>query len=171
MFTIKWDDHAWAQAQRFQNYKGDWDESMYMMSRDLAEYAQEFFTPYLHSVRSDPAGNGETARSVHPVITQSKNGFVIEYTGLISAYYMDIGNFPPSYVMTADSKNLKAFPVDRRFGNTRFAKQIHGMGYETPGVPNHWSAETVKHMGEDGAALKIGMEWMEKFLSEVVITV
>lgn len=170
MITIGWTDQALAQATRFQDFKGDWDMALYKTSKDLADYAQQYFTPFLHSVRSSPSGNGDTARSVKSNITHTETGFEINYTGLISAYYMDVGNFDPGYVMTAASKGLKAFPVDRRFGTPTFSGAIHGMGYRTPGVPSHWSEETVKHMGTEGVAIEMAMKHMVEFLNEVVIT-
>jgi hypothetical protein len=168
--NIQWTEQAWTQARRFLDFEGDWDKTMYMTSRDLTQYAQDFFTPYLHSVRSDPAGNGETARSVQPQVIQTDKGFEITYIGLISAYYMDVGNFPSGAVLDASEYGLKAFPVDRRFGNPFFAKTIHGMGAKTPGAPNHWSEETVKHMGEDGVAVEIALKHMNEFFRSVVIT-
>lgn len=168
--NVQWTDQAIAQAQRFLSFEGDWDMSMYKTSRELAEYAQDYFTPFLKSVRSSPSGNGDTARSVKPMVQQNADGFEITYTGLISAYYMDVGNFAPGEVRYAASYGYKAFPVDRRFGNPNFMWMIHGMGARTPGVPNHWSEETAKHMSEDGVATEIAMNHFVEFMQSVVIT-
>jgi hypothetical protein len=138
-------------------------------SEDLAKYAEEYFKPMLN-VRTNPRGNGDTKESIKHNINVHGDGFDIDFDGLLSAYYMDVGNFPAGQEMWAKSYGMSAFPVDKRFGSPIFTPVIHGMGSFTPGVPTHWSEKTVEHMASDGAAIDIAMNHFADFLREVVIT-
>jgi hypothetical protein len=169
MLTLKWTDEAWSQAIRFLDAGLDWDRFMEKTTKDLAEYAQEYFKPMLN-VRTSPQGNGQTRDSIKYNIIRSGNEFTIEYTGLLSAYYMDVGNFPPGAVLDAQGFDMHFFPVDKRFGAAKPARYIHGMGSQTPGAPTHWSSKTAIHMAEDGAALEIALQHFSQFLHEVVIS-
>lgn len=170
MFTIQWTDMAKLQRDRFLSFGQGWESFMIQTSDELANYAQEYFKPMLN-VRSSPRGNGDTKDSIKHDITHGADGFTITYSGLLSAYYMDVGNFPPGAVLAANAFGMKNFPVDARYGAKRPSAQIHGMGSFTSGVPTHWSEETVKHMANDGKALEIAIEHMAEFLNEVVIMV
>jgi hypothetical protein len=166
--TGKWNQSAWDQADKFLAFRDDWDTFMVKTSKELADYAQEYFKPMLN-VRNNPRGNGDTKESIQSEINHSADGFDIEYTGLLSAYYMDVGNFPAGAVLSAAAFEMKAFPVDARFGSPYFATEIHGMGHYTSGVPTHWSEKTATHLAE-GKALEIAIDHFAEFLREVVIT-
>jgi hypothetical protein len=166
--TGKWTQSSWDQANKFLAFRGDWDMFMYKTARELAEYAQEYFKPMLN-VRNNPRGNGDTKESIKAHITQSGDGFDIDFEGLLSAYYMDIGNGPPGVERWARSYGMHAFPVDQRFGSPVYATVIHGMGHYTSGVPTHWSEKTATHLAE-GKALEIAVDHFAEFLREVVIT-
>lgn len=169
MFQIEWDSQAIAQRDSFMQFQGEWDYFLEHSAKDLAEYAQTYFTPMLKGVRSSPGGNGDTAKSVQPSIAHNSNGFEISYNGLLSAYWLDVGNFPASQYIEASTFGLKSFPVDKRHGINMPMAKIHGMGHFTPGVPLHWSEETVKHMNDDDIAFEIMEKWLNVFLDEVVI--
>lgn len=164
-----WDKLSLDQADRFVAFRGSYDIFLDRTAKELADYAVEYIKPMLN-VRNNPRGNGDTAASIQSSISQSDEGFDIDFNGLLSAYYMDVGNFPPGEVLDAASYGFKAFPVDQRFGNPNFQRTIHGMGSFTPGVPTHWSEKTATHMAEDGIAIESAMKYFSEFLSEVVIT-
>lgn len=166
--TGKWDQKAWDQADKFLAFRDDWDSFLMKTSKELADYAQEYFKPMLN-VRNNPRGNGDTKESIKSEITMNGDGFDIEYTGLLSAYYMDVGNFPAGQEMSARSFGMKAFPVDQRFGTPNWSAVIHGMGHYTSGVPTHWSEKTAEHLAE-GKAMEIAVDHFAEFLREVVIT-
>jgi hypothetical protein len=168
MINLTWTEQAWNQANHFSEFESSWETFMHETAKDMAEYAKEYIKPMLN-VRTSPRGNGDTARSIDYSISTTGDGLEINYTGLLSAWWMDVGNFPAGEIMRADG--IKAFPVDKRFGTPMYKKEIHGMGHFTPGVPTHWSEETVKHMDDDGVALEFAVKHLERFLSEVVITV
>jgi hypothetical protein len=164
-----WDSRAWDQAHAFESFGHAYDNFLIQTSKDLAEYAQEYFKPMLN-VRNNPRGNGDTKESIKYDITNPNGDFEIQYTGLISAYYMDVGNFPAGTVMTAKSKGMEFFPIDKRFGPPFLSRTIHGMGHYTPGAVTHWSEKTANHLAHDGVALEIAMEHFAEFLDSVVIT-
>jgi hypothetical protein len=169
MFKVEWDSKSVAQAKAFTDFRGDWEYMLEHTAKDLAEYAKTYFEPMLEGVRPSPKGNGDTKQSITYDISQHGTGFEVTYNGLLSAYYLDVGNFPASSVLTASQFGMKMFPVDKRFGVPFPAKEIHGMGHYTSGVPNHWSEETVRHMSDDDVAFEIAEKWMNVFLDEVVI--
>jgi hypothetical protein len=164
----KWNQSSWDQADKFLAFQDDWNNFMTKTAQELADYAQEYFKPTLN-VRNNPRGNGDTKESIEAHINRKSDGFDIDYTGLLSAYYMDVGNFPAGQEMWANSYGMKAFPVDARFGSPIYSTVIHGMGHYTSGVPTHWSEKTVEHLAE-GKALKIALEHFAEFLHGVVIT-
>lgn len=168
--TGKWTQSSWDQADKFLAFRDDWDTFMTKTAKELADYAQEYFKPMLN-VRNNPRGNGDTKESIQSEINHSADGFDIEYTGLLSAYYMDVGNFPAGQEMWANSYGMKAFPVDQRFygKGMPYATVIHGMGHFTSGVPTHWSEKTAEHLAE-GKALEIAVDHFAEFLRGVVIT-
>jgi hypothetical protein len=166
--TGKWNQSAWDQADKFLAFRDDWDTFMMKTSKELADYAQEYFKPMLN-VRNNPRGNGDTRESIQSEINHSADGFDIEYTGLLSAYYMDVGNFPAGAVLDAGAFGMKAFPIDQRFGPPFLSRTIHGMGHYTSGVPTHWSEKTAEHLAE-GKGLEIAIDHFAEFLRGVVIT-
>jgi hypothetical protein len=170
MFKIDWTPESISQKDRFLEFNSSWETMMEQNAHVLAEYAKEYFKPMLN-VRNNPRGNGDTAESIRYDINMNGGDFEVTYNGLLSALYMDVGNFPSGSVLSADEFGLKMFPVDKRFGVAFPTKTIHGMGHFTPGVPTHWSDETVRHMADDGVALEYAMEHLREFMSKVVIEI
>jgi hypothetical protein len=169
VIDASWDSKSWEQADAFVAFGTGYDHFLVNTSKDLAEYAQEYFKPMLN-VRNNPRGNGDTKESIKYDITNPSGDFTIEYTGLLSAYYMDVGNFPAGAVLSSKAFGMNFFPIDKRFGPPFLARTIHGMGHYTPGAVTHWSEKTANHMAHDGVALEIAMEHFAEFLDQVVIT-
>lgn len=170
MFTFdldfKWDTASTRRITQFGEFEGKWNEMHKSSAPEIAKIAQDYFTPMLN-VRSQQTG--ATKDSITPLIEYSSNGWKVEYWGLLSALYMDVGNFPAGETLNAKDKGLKAFPVDKRFGNPYFRQTIHGMGARTPGAPTHWSTKTVKNLASTQKVTRVAANAMKEFLRTVVV--
>ncbi|HDR8003426.1 TPA: hypothetical protein QCY70_004941 [Bacillus cereus] len=167
MISIRWEQSAHKQVAEFNEFHSKWDHMNRESAQRLAKMAEEYFKPMLN-VRSHRTG--QTERSIEHKIKHGSDGFEIEYHGLLSALYMDEGNFPAGQTLQAPrGAAQRAFPVDSRFGSPAFSPTIHGMGSLTPGAPTHWSEKTVEYLAE-GPGIDVLLHEMDAFLRQVVIT-
>lgn len=167
-FKILWDEKAWSQCLAFMEAGEYFDEMDKKLATEIAEIAEEYFKPMLN-VRS--TRTGDTARSIRHEIHTSGDEFSIEYYGLLSALYMDDGNFDPSDTRSVPlGKATKFFPVDARFGTYKPQTVIHGMGSLTPDAPTHWSMKTAEGLVSEGLAMDLLTENMAELLEKVVIS-
>lgn len=163
MFALSLDQRAEEVVARLSLAEVHWASSFEAMAKELAILAENYFKPML-AVR--PNHTGATESSIRHEIHMSSDGFEITYYGLLSANYMDEGNFPPGAVLAADYYGYRAFPIDKRLGQPTFARTIHGMGARTPGVPTHWSEKTVEWLA-DGVAADLALRHVAEFLKAV----
>lgn len=167
MFTFKWDDSAWEQSNAFLSFADIYDRDMQLLAHDLAKQAEEYFKPYLKGVRTDPAGTGDTERSLKTNVVIAGEGFDITWEAYRSAEWLDVGNWSAGAQIYRT--NQKPYPVDKRFDSGIYAQAIYGMGHYTTGAVSHYSEKTVHHLVDNGIALEAALKYFAQFLSEVVI--
>jgi hypothetical protein len=161
------DERSLKQLGYLQRWHSHWLEHLHDdLATALAEAARDYYKPFMKAKRTNVPGTGETAASVRYMINRKSDGFDIEYTGDLSALYMDTGNFPASEELRAPKGGVKkAFPVNKRSGvDVFFSTYIHGMGHYTPGVPTSASEKTVDWLEADKAtalALKSMGDWLD----------
>lgn len=138
------------------------------VAKSLAEKAVEFITPHL-SVRTNVPHTGALEHSLAPVITNTGEGFDIGFMALFYGLYIDDGNDNLGEAL-ASQYGLNFFPVDFRLGSqyAHPSSVIHPMGYQTPGVPNHWSDLTAKYLAENVAA-PLAIDAVMTFLMEALV--
>lgn len=154
-FRISWDAESQARLHRMQReFKERIDELMERLANSFGEEGVQYIKPHVRGKGRWQRSTGATERGIEYSVSRRGNTWTVNFLGnnfsndgRNVAHMLDVGNFPSSQVIHAQTYGYRAFPISARAGEVNiYLSRIHGMGHTSPEFPRNFSEKGVDYL-------------------------